>query len=101
MKKQTVHQLRKNGWKVKVGHKRIVYRFDPKTGVKNTKTCLIKNWKEEYPTYYLSAKGGITEVSITSPQGVTHTEVSICNEKDHYDGRIGVDIALGRVLAKF
>jgi hypothetical protein len=62
MKKQTVHQLRKNGWKVKVGHKRVLFRFNTKTGVKETQICVLKEWNEKYPSYLLSAKGGITEL---------------------------------------
>jgi len=101
MKKQTVHQLRKNGWKVKVGHKRIVYRFDPKTGIKTTRLCLSKDWTVSYPDFYLSAKGGRTIVCVTSPEGVTHTDYAVCNTTDHYDSTIGLDIALGRTLQHF
>jgi len=101
MKKQTVHQLRKNGWKVKVGHKRIIYRFHPKTGKKTTRIVLVKDWKQDFPEYYLCAKGGITEVSISSPSGISFTDIAVCNDTDHYDSRIGLDIALGRTLAHF
>ena len=101
MKKQTVHQLRKNGWKVKVGHKRVVYRFDTKTGRKTVKVCLFKDWQSTYPNFYLSSKGGLTEVCITSPEGVTHTDHAVCNDTDHYDSRIGLCIALGRTMQYF
>lgn len=101
MKKQTVHQLRKNGWKVKVGHKRVVYRFDPKTGIKIIRICLVKDWKSSHPDFYLSAKGGLTEVCITSPEGVTHVDNSVCNDVDHYDSTIGLSIALGRTMQHF
>jgi len=101
MKKQTVHQLRKNGWKVKVGHKRIIYRFDPKTGFKNIKISLVKDWKSTYPNFYLSAKGGFTEVCITSPEGITHSATAECSAADHYNSTIGLTIALGRTLQHF
>jgi hypothetical protein len=101
MKKQTVHQLRKNGWKVKVGHKRVVYRFDAIKGFKHTRLCLIKDWNELYPNFFLSAKGGLTEVCITSPEGVTHTDYAVCNDTDHYDSKIGLAIALGRTMQHF
>ena len=101
MKKQTVHQLRKTGWKVKVGHKRLIFKFDPKTGIQKTNFVFFKDIKESYSDYYLSAKGGITEVCVTSPSGDTRTGYSYCNEDDHYDCSIGLDIALGRVLRSF
>lgn len=101
MKKQTVHQLRKTGWKVKVGHKRLVYKFDPKTGIKSVKVCLFKDWQTTYPDFYMSAKGGFTEVCITSPEGITHTGFAFCSEEDHYNCTIGLDIALGRALHFF
>ena len=101
MKKQTVHQLRKNGWKVKVGHKRVIYRFDSKTGHKTVKICLFKDWQSTYSDFFLSAKGGFTEVCITSPEGITHTDYAICSDADHYNSTIGLDIALGRTLQHF
>ena len=101
MKKQTVHQLRKKGWKVKVGHKRVFYRFDPKTGQKHEVICLYRDWKEICPDHFLSAKGGITELCITSPEGITHSDYSICNMTDHYNSRIGLSIAIGRTLTHF
>ena len=101
MKKQTVHQLRKNGWKVKVGHKRVFYKFDPKTGERKTKIALYKDWESECPDFYLSAKGGYTEISITSPEGETHSDYSECNKTDHYNCRIGLEIAIGRTLSHF
>ena len=101
MKKQTVHQLRKNGWKVKVGHKRVFYRFDPKTGIKSEKICLFNEWKSTYPDFYLNAKGGLTEVCITSPEGITHSDSAECNTADHYNSSIGLTIALGRTLQHF
>jgi hypothetical protein len=101
MKTQTVHQLRLNGWKVRVGHKRVFYRFDPKTGVKTTKICLIKEWDVVCPNFFLSAKGGITQVTITSPEGVTFTDQSVCNNTDHYNSSIGLQIAIGRTLSHF
>ena len=99
MKKQTVHQLRKKGWKVRVGHKRIIYRFDPKTGKKYTRLCLFKDWQKEYPEFFMSPKGGVTEVSITTLDGVTLSGFADCNDTDYYNSKIGLNIALGRVLA--
>lgn len=101
MKKKTVHHLRKTGWKVKVGHKRLIYKFCPKTGIKQTKLSLFKQMKELYPDYYLSPKGGITEVCVTSPSGETHTGFAVCSEEDYYNCAIGLDIAIGRVLGFF
>lgn len=101
MKKQTVHQLRKKGWKVKVGHKRIFFRYDSKTGLRHEVVCLYRDWQEICPSFYLSAKGGITEICITSPDGITYSDFAVCNMTDHYDSRIGLAIAIGRTLSHF
>lgn len=103
MSMKTVHDLRKNGWKVKVGHHRLFYRFNPKTGVKSKKIVLVddslKSQSELPDNFFLSPKGGVTKLHITSPDGVTNLyTLSYCNENDYYNKKTGVKIALGRAL---
>lgn len=98
---KTVHDLRKNGWKVKVGHYRQLYKYDPKTGVKSKKLVLDKEWfkTDQYSDLYLNPKGGVTKLHITSPDGqVNLYTLAYCDEKDYYTKKTGVKIALGRAL---
>lgn len=99
MKLKTVHELRKNGWKVKVGHHRLIYRFDAKTGFKHKRIVLMKNWQEENPSFYLSPKGGLTKVHLTSPDGEQNFHaLAYCLEGDYYNNKTGLKIAIGRAV---
>jgi hypothetical protein len=99
---KTVHDLRKNGWKVKVGHYRLLYKFHPKTGVKTKKIVLISEWFKnpyDYSDLYLSPTGGVTKLHITSPDGQVDLYTSaICAQDEYYNKKTGVKIALGRAL---
>jgi hypothetical protein len=99
MKVKTVHELRKSGWKVRVGHHRLVYRFDPKTGKKYRKFVLFKDWLNDNNGFFLSPKGGVTKLHATSPNGETNLfGLSYCLEGDYYNNKTGLKIALGRIL---
>ena len=102
MNMKTVHDLRKNGWKVKVGHHRLFFRFDPKTGFKHKKIILVdEKFKTEnnFGDFFLSPKGGETRLYITSPDGqINLCHSSFCLENDYYNKKTGVKIALGRAL---
>lgn len=101
MKPKTVHELRKNGWKVKVGHHRLIYRFCSKTGHKSKKIALMKDWVENNQDYYLSPKGGLTTVHLTSADGNTNIHTSSrCLEEDYYNNKVGLKIAIGRAISK-
>lgn len=73
----TVKSLRQSGWKVKVLHHRI-----------DDNRIL----GEIYP------KGGKTEIIIDSPVGEHFEGVAVCSDKDLYNKKMGVKIALGRAL---
>lgn len=75
----TVYDLRKNGYKVRVLHHR---KHD------NRVLGAVK------------AKGGMTVVQITTPDGVDLEGSSKCSDKDLYNKRVGVQVALGRALYK-
>ena len=97
----TVHELRKKGWKVRVGHHRKFYRFCSKTGKKNELTLLWKEQKANYPEYYLEARGGHTTITIKCPFSSEEVVgVSECSEKDLYNKKVGTKKAIARALAK-
>lgn len=75
--KETVETLRKKGYKVAVYHTR---RYD---------------YKLVQP---MLAKGGRTEVVVTSPEGRTATGKAKCSKEDSYDKKFGVRLALDRAL---
>ena len=72
----SVHELRTQGYKVKVFHNRLV---DDQTGE-------------------ILCRGGSTVIELTTPDNVTYTHTAKCNEKDNYNKKRGVQIALGRIL---
>lgn len=73
----TIKSLRQNGYKVRVMHSRVY----------------------EKPDYVLQAKGGITEIEITTPDKlVTVKGISKCSDLDCFSRKIGNNIALGRAL---
>ena len=85
----TVKDLRQSGWKVRVYHHRNIERgpFMP-DGRKFT----------------LAAKGGTTEVMITSPGDIGTTSfsgVALCSDEDNYSKKRGVQIALGRACKAY
>ncbi len=97
----TVHELRKKGWKVRVGHHRKFYRFCPKTGKKTELTLLWKVQKELHPEYYLDARGGHTTITIKCPDVDGElVGVSECSENDLYNKKVGTKKAIARALAK-
>lgn len=75
-----VHDLRKAGYKVRVLHCRkfstrnLLGEFDP--------------------------KGGETVVQITTPDGQDLEGRAKCSDKERYNKRVGVQVALGRALFK-
>lgn len=76
----TVHQLRKLGYKVKVWHTRngsydYLEQFDP--------------------------RGGMTEVEVYDMNAQqSYLGIAQCSDKDNYNKKLGVKIALGRALKK-
>lgn len=74
---ETVRTLRQKGYKVRVFHTRAV------------------NCDGD-----IKQRGGTTEVMIFNRdnQGLITSGVSRCSDKDNYDKKLGVKIALGRAL---
>lgn len=80
----TIAQLRRGGYKVRVLHSR------PKMFIQK-----IDGVMTEY-----NPKGGKTTIEITTPDGKNSIGVSECSEKDSWNRRLGNQIALGRAIEK-
>lgn len=82
----TVEKLRKNNYKVRVIHSR------------RTEHGVV------LPYYIvrgkpLDAKGGSTRVEITTPNGQELSAEARCSNKDNFNRKTGLAIALGRALS--
>ncbi len=90
---QTIEQLRKNGYKVRVIHSRFVtpvfYNYKPEL----TARRLI-----EAPDSIM-AKGGHTRIELRSPEGIEVFGEAHCSKEDTFDRKKGNVKALGRALA--
>lgn len=74
----TVQELRNKGYKVRVLHHRYCDGYYTRRG------------------HGADAKGGATQIIIDSPTGENYQGLAICSEKDNYNKKLGVKIALGR-----
>jgi len=99
----TVYELRKQGWKVKVGHHRNLYVYNPMTGKKTGKyNVLLSTWKEENNGMFLASNGGKTIVSIKVPNVDSEFVGEVyCSESEKYNKSIGLKKALARALASY
>jgi hypothetical protein len=95
----TVYELRKKGWKVRVGHHRMYFRYDPFTGKKYEELFLQSHVNEETETWYLSARGGKTTIMITTDTNEDLYGESICSDKEHYRRSTGLKKAVARAVA--
>lgn len=77
----TVQELRKAGYKVRVLHFR---------------DRIFKNRMDSSINGYESPKGGFTKIIIDSPDGRHYEGEAWCSPKDNYSKKLGVRIALGR-----
>ena len=85
----TVQELRNKGYKVKVLHNRL-YNGYHKWQVGASAA------KYNYGPIDPDAKGGSTQVIIDSPNGEHFQGLAICSNKENYNKKMGVRIALGR-----
>jgi hypothetical protein len=104
MKSQpTVHQLRLEGKQVKITHLRQYFKFNPKTGKKETHLLSYEEHRDKYPDFYLDARGGCTRITLAESKDSTNsvTVDAECSIHDHYIRKIGVKVAIGRALQIF
>ena len=80
----TIAQLRRSGYKVRVLHSR------PKMAIQK-----IGGVMTEY-----NPKGGKTTIEITTPDGRDAVGFAECSTKDSWNRRLGNQIALGRAIEK-
>ncbi len=80
----TIAQLRRSGYKVRVLHSR------PKMAIQK-----IGGVMTEY-----SSKGGTTIIEVTSPDGRNAIGTSKCSEKESWNRKMGNQIALGRAMVQ-
>jgi hypothetical protein len=73
----TIKSLRQSGYKVRVMHSRVYIK----------------------PKYQLQAKGGLTEIEVTTPDRSQTVKGSAkCSDIDCFSRKVGNAIALGRAL---
>jgi predicted RNA-binding protein YlxR (DUF448 family) len=111
----SVHELRKQGYKVRVTHIRKFQRFDPRTGKKIQfyapfqSNKFLKNHPEaqsaepaeenqKFDEFFLSAKGGETIVEIGYRGKEIGRGVAVCSEYDPYVKKYGVKKAVAMAL---
>lgn len=98
----TVHELRKRGWKVKVGHHRNLHKYNPQTGQKTGKyNVLLSEWKNDsIGNFFLSANGGKTTVSIKLPDSDVELYGEVyCSEDELYNKSVGLKKAIAIALS--
>lgn len=96
MKKNIVHLLRKNGYKVRCIHKRYLMEGEEADGNK------LVSRKDIHKLFWhnVDAKGGLSIVEITTPDGQNADGEAACNKIDSFNRKIGLSIALGRAMKK-
>ena len=96
----SVHNLRKNGYKIRVIHHRK-YLVANEPFEKLEEVCL-RNFEKQassHKYYKILQNGGFTELQILAPNKKEYIVTADCSKKDSYCRKRGVEIALGR-LAK-
>lgn len=82
----SIKNLRQRGWKVRVLHQRNYFLRDRFNGSSSE----------------VSAKGGITEIQLTSPDKTFNVSgKAVCSEQENYSRKVGNSIALGRAWKKY
>lgn len=93
--KMSVASLRQNGYKVRVNHYRP-YEYGEE-GVLYTR--FMASVMSSYPNLGgPKPRGGETRIEITTPNGETLNGVARCSDKDSFNRKLGVSIALGRAF---
>ena len=89
----TVHELRKQGYKVRVIHAREKAYY-------LIKTQLEESYEFFYSLRYagISAKGGKTIIEISTPDGKETFGIAYCHPQDNYNKKEGVKQALARAF---
>lgn len=108
----TIHELRKQGYKVVVHHSRPEegdFNHDLRIAEKLFSRKMYDNELgldlDFYPPSFFessgqkpAARGGLTEVHLTTPEGKNYSAKAYCNPVDTFSYKLGAKIALNRVL---
>lgn len=89
---QTVANLRKQGFKVKVLHARNFEGWAEHGNGELKNEYDIRKQK-----LIFEPKGGKTTVTVTDPNGLNYIGISRCSDKDGFNRRFGLVKALGRL----
>lgn len=99
-----VHELRKQGYKVRIKHKREYENwFTQMTRGEYEREVQELNQDTHDKAYVYServlSKGGTTIVELTTPQGEEIVGVAKCSKKENYNRKKGCQIAFGRIFS--
>ena len=104
----TIHELRTQGYKVRVTHIRKFYRFDPKTGKRKTFWAIFSSKKhgplelpadKEAEEFFMCTKGGQTVIEIADANKKEIAKgIAVCSDEDPYVKKIGAKKAIALAL---
>jgi len=98
----TVKELRQNGVKVRVMHRRYCaydYNLFSFKELRNEKDKFLYSG-QGLDGPLRSPKGGETIVELTYPNGKNVRGVALCSLKDQFNRKVGLNMAIFRALAK-
>lgn len=88
-----IHNLRKKGCKVRVGH----WRYIKNPFISLMPPEEIKEIKIKKQSDNIFAKGGRTKMEVTFPNAGTYASRAFCNLTDSFNRKIALNICLGRI----
>ena len=90
LSQKTIKELRQSGYKCRIHHHRHV-KQDDNSIIENVPLMDIQNMNK------VLAKGGKTELFVTTPDGKNYKSIAVCNSRDSFNYKLAVRIALGRL----
>lgn len=99
MKIPTVEEFRKVGYKIKVEHCRryLVSEQNVITRKISYYTVYVPLWEELPGFSQLLPKGGITKVTVITPDNFEFNHESKCRNDENYNKKVGVNICLEKI----
>lgn len=96
----TINSLKEKGYKVYVSHKRYFCEQVFNKNMEPVQAYVLRNMSQVDRDIKKNAHpvGGMTCVSIVSPDGDVKTGCAQCCLKDNYNKKLGVQIALNRIF---
>lgn len=98
----TVHELRKKGFKVRVSHNRLFYKYCQWTGRRLEVIAYGTSYTDTaHGCWLMDQYGGRTDVCITDSRGDNYTASTYCSKQDRYIKSFGTKKALLRAYAQY